>query len=159
MSQVDKTDCQILDLLRTNARLSYAELGRQIGLSPPAVHDRVSKLESTGVIVGYRTVVEPETIGLGVTALVGLVQTDSSEAEDIAESLSELVEVESCYFLAGQESFLVKVRVGTIAELEGLVLRLNRVPGVARTHSTIALSTKWENRPQPVRWTDPDASS
>ncbi len=158
MSRVDKTDCQILDLLRTNARLSYAELGRQIGLSPPAVHDRVSKLESTGVIVGYRTVVEPETIGLGVTALVGIVQTDSSEADDIAESLSELVEVESCYFLAGQESFLVKVRVGTIGELEGLVGRLNRVPGVARTHSTIALSTKWENRPQPVRWTDPDTS-
>ncbi|MGA8114326.1 MAG: Lrp/AsnC family transcriptional regulator [Actinocatenispora sp.] len=154
---MDKIDCQILDLLRTNARLSYAELGRQIGLSPPAVHDRVSKLESTGAIVGYRTVVEPERVGLGVTALVGIVQTDSSEADDIAESLSELSEVESCYFVAGQESFLITVRVGTIGELENLVGRLNRVPGVARTHSTIALSTKWENRPQPVRWSEPGA--
>jgi Lrp/AsnC family transcriptional regulator, leucine-responsive regulatory protein len=86
--------------------------------------------------------------------LVGIVQTDSSEADDIAEALSELTEVESCYFLAGPESFLVKVRVGTIAELERLVVRLNRVPGIARTHSTIALSTKWENRPQPVRAAD-----
>jgi Lrp/AsnC family transcriptional regulator, leucine-responsive regulatory protein len=151
---VDKIDRQILDLLGTNARLSYAELGRQVGLSPPAVHDRVSKLESTGVILGYRTVVEQEAVGLGVTALVGIVQTDSSEADDIAEALSELTEVESCYFLAGPESFLVKVRVGTIAELERLVVRLNRVPGIARTHSTIALSTKWENRPQPVRAAD-----
>jgi Lrp/AsnC family leucine-responsive transcriptional regulator len=151
---VDSTDRQILDLLRTNARLSYAELGRQIGLSPPAVHDRVSKLESTGVILGYRTLVEPETIGLGVTALVGIVQTDSSEADDIAAELTKLPEVESCYYLAGQESFLCKVRVGTIGQLETLIGRLNRVPGVARTHSTIALSTKWENRPQPL--TDPD---
>jgi len=147
---VDSTDRQILDLLRTNARLSYAELGRQIGLSPPAVHDRVSKLESSGVILGYRTLVEPESIGLGVTALVGIVQTDSSEADDIAAELTKLPEVESCYYLAGQESFLCKVRVGTIAQLETLVGRLNRVPGVARTHSTIALSTKWENRPQPL---------
>ncbi|BCJ32581.1 AsnC family transcriptional regulator [Actinocatenispora thailandica] len=151
---MDSTDRQILDLLRSNARLSYAELGRQIGLSPPAVHDRVSKLESTGVILGYRTLVEPETIGLGVTALVGIVQTDSSEADDIAAELTKLPEVESCYYLAGQESFLCKVRVGTIAQLEVLIGRLNRVPGVARTHSTIALSTKWENRPQPL--TDPD---
>lgn len=151
---MDSTDRQILDLLRTNARLSYAELGRQIGLSPPAVHDRVSKLESTGVILGYRTLVEPETIGLGVTALVGIVQTDSSEADDIAAELTKLPEVESCYYLAGQESFLCKVRVGTIGQLETLIGRLNRVPGVARTHSTIALSTKWENRPQPL--TDPD---
>lgn len=151
---MDSTDRQILDLLRTNARLSYAELGRQIGLSPPAVHDRVSKLESTGVILGYRTLVEPETIGLGVTALVGIVQTDSSEADDIAAELTKLPEVESCYYLAGQESFLCKVRVGTIGQLEALIGRLNRVPGVARTHSTIALSTKWENRPQPL--TDPD---
>ena len=153
---MDSTDRQILDLLRTNARLSYAELGRQIGLSPPAVHDRVSKLESTGVILGYRTLVEPETVGLGVTALVGIVQTDSSEADDIADQLTTLPEVESCYYLAGQESFLCKVRVGTIAQLETLIGRLNRVPGVARTHSTIALSTKWENRPQPVRQADDD---
>lgn len=155
---MDKTDRQILDLLRTNARLTYAELGRQIGLSPPAVHDRVSKLESGGVILSYRTVVEPESVGLGVTALIGIVQTDSSEAEDITAALRELPELESCYYLAGQESFLVKARVGAIAELESLVLRLNRVPGIARTHSTIALSTKWENRPQPVRSPDGEPS-
>lgn len=153
---MDKIDRKLLDLLRNNARLSYAELGRQVGLSPPAVHDRVSKLESSGVIQGYRTVVEPESIGLGVTALIGIVQSDDSEIDEIAEALSTLPEVESCYFLAGPESFLVKVRVGTIAELERLIVRFNRVPGVARTHSTIALSTKWENRPQPVRGTDDD---
>ena len=57
-------------------------------------------------------------------------------------------EIESCYFMAGVESFLLKARVGTIAELEQLIVRMNRIPGVASTRTGIALSTKWENRPQ-----------
>ena len=63
------------------------------------------------------------------------------------ESLRVLPEIESCYFMAGVESFLLKARVGTIAELEQLIVRLNRTPGVASTRTAIALSTKWENRP------------
>ena len=61
-------------------------------------------------------------------------------------ALSEFPEIDSCYFLAGAESFLLKVRVPTIAELEQLIVRLNRIPGVASTRTTIALSTKWESR-------------
>ncbi len=150
---MDAVDQRIVELLRTNARMSYAELGRQIGLSAPAVHDRVGKLETTGVILGYRTVVDPDTIGLGVTALIGLLQSDGSETDDITRALYELPEIESCYYLAGEESFLIKVRVGDISELEHLIARVNRVAGVARTRTTIALSTKWENRSQPGRWT------
>ena len=148
---MDAIDRQIVELLRTNARLSYAELARQVGLSAPAVHERVGKLESGGVIVGYRASVAPEAIGLGVTALIGIIQTNDSEADDVAEALSGIVEIESCYFLAGEESFLLKARVGTIAELEQLIARVNRITGIARTRTTIALSTKWENRPQPGR--------
>lgn len=135
--------------------MSFAELGRQVGLSAPAVHDRVGKLETAGVILGYRASVAPETIGLGVTALVGIISTDGGDLDDLGRQLQDLPEIESCYFLAGEESFLVKVRVGTIAELEQVIGRLHRVPGVARTRTTIALSTKWENRPQPVRWPEP----
>jgi Lrp/AsnC family leucine-responsive transcriptional regulator len=153
---MDVIDRRLVDLLRTNARLSYAELARQVGLSAPAVHERIGKLESSGVLRGYRADVDPEAVGLGVTALIGIVQSDDSEIDEVADALYTLPEVESCYFLAGPESFLVKVRVGTIAELERLIVRFNRVPGIARTHSTIALSTKWENRPQPVRGTDDD---
>jgi Lrp/AsnC family leucine-responsive transcriptional regulator len=68
----------------------------------------------------------------------------------VVSALRELPEIESCYFLAGDESFLLKVRVGTIAELERLIVRLNRTVGVASTRTTIALSTKWEGRPQPL---------
>ncbi|MGH3682675.1 MAG: Lrp/AsnC family transcriptional regulator [Natronosporangium sp.] len=148
---MDATDLQIVDLLRGNARLPYAELARQVGLSAPSVHERVGKLEAAGVIRGYRADVPPEAIGLGVTALIGIVQQAETEIDDLVAALGALPEIESCYFLAGEESFLLKVRVGTMAELEQLIVRLNRTRGVARTRTTVALSTKWEGRPQPAR--------
>lgn len=148
---MDATDRRIVDLLRANARLSYAELARQVGLSAPSIHERVGKLESAGVILGYRADVLPEAIGLGVTALIGIVQQADTEIDDVVAAMRGLPEVESCYFLAGEESFLLKVRVGTMVELEQMIVRLNRIPGVARTRTTVALSTKWEGRPQPVR--------
>lgn len=147
---MDPTDRRIVELLTTNGRLSYAELARQIGLSSPAVHERVGKLEAAGIIRAYRAQVDPDAVGLGVTAFIGIVQGADSEIEDIVVAMAELPEIESCYFLAGAESFLVKVRVPTIAELEHLIVRLNRIPGVASTRTTIALSTKWEGRPQPL---------
>jgi Lrp/AsnC family leucine-responsive transcriptional regulator len=149
--EMDATDRRIIDLLRSNARLSYAELARQVGLTPPSVHERVGKLESAGVLRGYQAQVPPETIGLGVTALIGIVQQADTEVDDVVAALRELPEIESCYFLAGEESFLLKVRVGTMAELEQLIVRLQRIRGVARTRTTVALSTKWEGRPQPAR--------
>jgi Lrp/AsnC family transcriptional regulator, leucine-responsive regulatory protein len=148
---VDSIDRDLVELLRRNARLSYAELARQVGLSAPAVHERVGRLESGGVIRGYHADVAPDQIGLGVTAIIAIVQESESESDDVIEALRELPEIESCYFIAGEFSFLVKVRVGTIGELEKLIVRLNRTRGVASTRTTIALSTKWEGRPQPMR--------
>jgi Lrp/AsnC family leucine-responsive transcriptional regulator len=145
---VDAIDRRLVELLRGNARLSYAELARQVGLSAPAVHERVGKLEAGGVLRGYHADVAPEAIGLGVTAIIGVVQDSTGDADDIQRALRRMPEVESCYFMAGEESFLLKARVGTIAELEQLILRLNRTPGIARTRTAVALSTKWEGRPQ-----------
>ncbi|MEU4677504.1 Lrp/AsnC family transcriptional regulator [Micromonospora sp. NPDC023737] len=147
---MDAIDLTLVDLLRTNARLSYAELARQVGLSAPAVHERVGKLENSGVLRGYRADVEPEAVGLGVTALIGIVEDSGADTDDVLTAFRNMPEIESCYFMAGVESFLLKARVGTIAELEQLIVRLNRTPGVASTRTGIALSTKWENRPQPV---------
>ena len=147
---MDTIDRRLVELLRANARLSYAELARQVGLSAPAVHERVGKLESGGVIRGYRADAEPEAIGLGVTALIGIVQDSTADPDDVLDALRALPEIESCYFMAGVESFLIKVRVATIHELETLIVRLNRTAGVASTRTAIALSTKWEDRPQPL---------
>lgn len=148
---MDRIDRDLVELLRANARLSYAELARKVGLSAPAVHERVGKLESSGIIRAYRAEVDPEAIGLGVTAIIGIVQDSGRDIDEVLEQLREQPEIESCYFMAGEESFLLTARVGTIAELEQLVIRLNRVPGVASTRTAIALSTKWEGRPQQAR--------
>ena len=148
---VDAIDLSLVELLRTNARLSYAELARQVGLSAPAVHERVGKLEANGVLRAYRAEVAPETIGLGVTALIGIVEDSGADTDDVLDYLRQMPEIESCYFMAGVESYQLTARVPSIAELEQLIVKLNRIPGVASTRTAVALSTKWENRPQPGR--------
>jgi Lrp/AsnC family leucine-responsive transcriptional regulator len=146
---MDAIDRQLIDLLRDNARLPYAELARRVGLSAPAVHERVGKLESSGIIQGYHAEVQPEAVGLPLTAIIGIVQDNSGDTDGILTALREHREIESCYFMAGEESFLCKVRVKAIGDLERLIVELNRVKGIARTRTAIALSTKWEGRPQP----------
>src|SRR5215831_15584017 len=142
-------DRQLVELLRHNARLSFAELGRQVGLSPPAVHERIGKLEATGVIVAYRAEVAPGALGLGVTAWIRVVQAAASDPDELIGALRECVEIESCFFLAGEEAFLLEARVASMAELEALIIRINRTAGVAQTRTSIALSIKWDNRPRP----------
>ncbi|GIM92944.1 Lrp/AsnC family transcriptional regulator [Paractinoplanes toevensis] len=146
---MDSIDLRLIDLLRENARSSYAELARKVGLSAPAVHERVGKLEAAGTIRGYRADVDHEALGLGVTALIGIIEDSGADTDDVLTAVRAMPEVESCYFMAGVESYQLTVRVGTIAELEQLIVRINRTPGVASTRTAIALSTKWENRPQP----------
>lgn len=145
---VDDIDRRLIEALRANARTSYADLARLVGLSAPSVQDRVRRLEATGVVTGYHAAVAPVTLGLGVTALVGIFQTDSAEQDDVAEALSAVDEVEDCWFVAGEEAFIVKVRVRDVDALEHTLAVLRRVPGVARTRTTVVLSTRWEGRVQ-----------
>jgi len=146
---LDEIDLQLVEQLRQNARTPFAELARRVGLSPPAVHERITKLEQTGVIRAYRAEVAPEPIGLGITALIGVQEVTAPDSEALVEALEAMEEVETCYFVAGEETFLLKVRAATMRDLESLVSRLSRVPGVARTRTTVVISTKWENRPPP----------
>ena len=147
---MDAIDLRLVELLRQNARTSFAKLARQVGLSPPAVHERVGKLEQAGVIRSYRADVAPDAIGLDITALIGIMESPGSDLAELACAMAELPEIDSCYFLAGEESYLLKVRVPTMADLERLVIRLGSIPGVGRTRTTVALSTKWEDRPPPA---------
>lgn len=143
---MDDVDRHIIELLRTSGRATYAELARSVGLSAPAVHERVNKLESSGVITGYHAAVDPTAVGLGVTALVGVVEGDYSEDQDLVSVLREMPEVEDCLFVAGDESYLLKVRVADMAELETSLMKITRAKGVTRTRSTVVLSTRWEGR-------------
>jgi Lrp/AsnC family leucine-responsive transcriptional regulator len=153
---VDDIDRVLIEALRRDARASWAELGRLVGLSGPSVTERVSRLEAAGVITGYHAAVDPVALGRSVAALVGVYLSDtadSSESSDqdaVGVALASLEEIEDCWFVAGDESFLVKVRVADVAGLEHTLSRLRRISGVARTRTTVVLSTKWEGRASPV---------
>jgi Lrp/AsnC family leucine-responsive transcriptional regulator len=147
---MDAVDRQLLDALRAHARASWAELGRQIGLSGPSVQERVKRLEERGVISGYRAVLAAPQVGLGVSALIGLIQGDDVESEDVADQLRDVPEVEDCWYVAGEENFVVKVRARDVAALEAVVAKLRRLPGVSRTRTTVVLSTRWEGRDVPL---------
>ena len=143
---IDAVDRQLIDLLLDNGRASYAELARQVGLSSPAVHERVGKLEAAGVITGYRAIVDPAALGLDVTALVSVIESDAVDDTGVEEGLRALPEVQSCWRVAGSEGYVLKVRVSDIPALEATIGALNRIRGVARTRTTVVLSTKWEGR-------------
>ena len=143
---MDDVDRKLLDALRANARATYADLGRSVGLSAPSVHDRVAKLEATGVITGYHAAVAPEALGYAMNALVGVFITDSADTDEIAAALAALPVVEHCWFVAGEETFVIKVAVPDVAALETAIRQLNAIAGVARTRTTVVLSTKFEDR-------------
>jgi len=144
--ELDAVDRTIISALRANARIPYSDLARLVGLSGPSVADRVKRLEQIGVITGYRAALAPAALGLGVVALVGIEQSDDSDQDEIADHLVALDEIEDCWFVAGEASFILKVRVADIDALEKSLGRLRKIPGVSRTHTTVVLSTRFEGR-------------
>ncbi|MBA2414448.1 MAG: Lrp/AsnC family transcriptional regulator [Geodermatophilaceae bacterium] len=143
---MDAVDRSLLHKLRANARATYADLARQVGLSAPAVHERVGKLEASGIITGYHATVAPAAVGLDVTALVGVFESDHKAEQDLSRALAQMLEIEDCWFVAGEESFLLKVRVADMPALEHAIAAISRLPGVSRTRTTVVLSTRWEGR-------------
>jgi Lrp/AsnC family leucine-responsive transcriptional regulator len=144
---MDDIDRQIVAALRADGRSTYSELGRTVGLSAASVHDRVRRLEESGTIIGYAATVSPAALGLGVCALISIHQTDSAERGEVVESLRDIVAIEDCWSVAGDEAFVVKVRVPDMEHLEHVLAELSHIPGVARTRTTVVLTTKWDGRP------------
>jgi Lrp/AsnC family leucine-responsive transcriptional regulator len=145
---VEETDRQILRLLARDGRMSFTDLGRATGLSTSAVHQRVRRLEQRGVIRGYTAVVDAEAVGLPLTAFVSVTPLDPAAPDDVPQRLADLSEVEACHSVAGDENYILKVRVGTPGDLEALLGRIRAEAGVS-TRTTIVLSTPFEARPLP----------
>src|SRR5262249_52577807 len=155
---VDDVDRRLIDGLRGNARATYAELARRVGLSPPAVHERVAKLEASGVITGYHAAVAPAAVGLGVSALVGIRQSEGGDPARIAGALEAMPEIEDCWVVAGDETFVVKVRVADVPALEHVIAALARIRGVARARTPGVLSTRFGGRGPAPRPAAPPAA-
>jgi Lrp/AsnC family leucine-responsive transcriptional regulator len=145
-SQLEATDRRILELLAVDGRMSFTDLGKATGLSTSAVHQRVKRLEQRGLITGYGATINHDGIGLPLTAFISITPIDPAQPDDYPERVRYITEIESCWSVAGDESYILKVRVATPAALEDLLARIRAAANVS-TRTTIVLSTPYENRP------------
>ena len=143
---MEEIDRKIVSLLTRNGRMSFTELARQAGLSVSAVHQRVRRLEQDGVIKGYAAMFNPEDVGLPLTAFVSVKPFDDAAPDDLPLRLQHLTAIEACHSVAGEENYILKVRVASPAALEDLLSQI-RTLGRVSTRTTVVLSTPYENRP------------
>ncbi len=156
---MDDVDRRLVAALLVDARASWAELGRTVGLSAPSVADRVARLERDGVITGYHAAVVPAAVGLGVSALVGIYQKEGASVDALVGALADIPEIEDCWSVAGEEELVVRLRTADVDALEAALRRLRQTRGVSRTRTTVVLSTPWEGRfPLPGQDGSPEIS-
>jgi Lrp/AsnC family transcriptional regulator, leucine-responsive regulatory protein len=141
---MDRKDRDILRLVEDDSRLTYADIGERVGLAASSVHDRIRKLERTGVIKAYRAEIDFEAAGFPITAFVSLALRPASPP-DVPRRIAEFPLVESCYSVAGDNSYALVVRAPSTKALEELVDGLRSKLEVT-TRTTIVLSTPFEHR-------------
>lgn len=146
---LEELDARIAEVLAADGRCSFTDLAEKVGLSVSAVHQRVRRLEKRGVIQRYTAVLDHEQLGRPLTAFVSLTPIDPAAPDDYPQLLAVLPEIESCYSVAGVESYIVKVRVGSPTELEALLATIRTTAGVS-TRTTVVLSTPYEQRAVPA---------
>lgn len=145
---MEELDRRIVALLSQDGRMSFTDLGRSLGLSTSAAHQRVRRLEERGVIRGYRAVVDHQAAGMPLTALISVTPFDPAAPDDVPDRLRDLTEIDSCYSVAGNESYVLQARVAGPLQLEELLARVRAAASVT-THTTVVLSTPWEDRLPP----------
>lgn len=143
---MEETDAEILRLLARDGRMSFTDLAKRTGLSVSAVHSRVRRLEQRGVISGYHAVVDTDALGLPLTAFVSVKPIDPSAPDDAPDKLSGIAAIEACHSVAGDESYILKVRVASPAALEAVLQEIRGAANVS-TRTTVVLSTPYEGRP------------
>jgi len=145
-SGLDATNLAILRALAEDARLSMSALGRQVGLSAPAVTERVQRLEEAGVIRGYRADIDPAAVGLPVAAWVRI-KPGPGQLMKIAELATSIPEVVECHRITGEDCFLARIHVAAVTELETV---LDKFLLYGQTVSSIVQSSPVPPRPVPL---------
>ena len=142
--ELDELDARLLDALQGNARSTYAELGALVGLSAPAAHERVKRLEGRGFVRRYAAQLDAKRVGLGLVAFISCYTTQDCDYAAFTEALGLIPEIVEVHSVAGEESFLCKVMTRSTDHLDDLLTRLKTMSGMARTRTTIVLSTPFE---------------
>jgi Lrp/AsnC family leucine-responsive transcriptional regulator len=146
---IDDIDKQILSIVQNDGRISNAEIARQVNLAASAVLERIRKLEERGVIKGYSATVDPRAVGFGLTAFVSVRTSDCGDGTD--ELLAQIPEVLEVHDVAGEDSYLLKVRASSPEDLAVLLReKLRSIPTVVTTRTTVVLQTVKETSALPL---------
>lgn len=146
MALEDDIDRKILMLLQQDGRIAFSDIAKETGLSTSALHQRVKRLESKGVITGYVAKISAREVGLPLTAFISLTPLDPAAPDNVAAAVAQIPEVEGCWSVAGAESYILKVRVSEPIDLEELLATIRSSAQVS-TRTTVVLSTAFEDRP------------
>jgi Lrp/AsnC family leucine-responsive transcriptional regulator len=148
---IDGIDYQILTFLRQDARMSNAEIARQVGMAPSAILERIRKLEARGVITGYQAKIDPAALGLSFLCFVKIKAEEAVDSMEVGEMLAAFPEVQEVHYTAGEDGYQIKVRTAG-AEHMGRFLRdkVGSISQITSTHTTVVLTTVKESAALPV---------
>lgn len=142
---MESLDRKIVLALSEDSSASLNDLAQRLDIPSSTLHQRIKRLENRGVITGYRAVVDQRAVGLKLHALVSLTPIDPAAPDDIVERVTGIEEIESCWSVAGTESYIVKVAVAEPGELESLLAKIRSAANVS-TRTSVILSTAFEGR-------------
>ncbi|HVP28195.1 MAG TPA: Lrp/AsnC family transcriptional regulator [Myxococcota bacterium] len=142
--ELDATDLRILDLLQENCKRPLAAIGEKVGLSAPAVTERIHKLEQAGVITGYVALLDGRLLGLDVTAFIGVAIGHPRMIDAFERGIEGVDGVLECHHVTGGHTLMLKVKAENTEALEELIDRIRSIEGVTRTETMVVLSTRAE---------------
>jgi Lrp/AsnC family transcriptional regulator, leucine-responsive regulatory protein len=146
----DPVDLLLLEMLQENGRVSQHDLARAVGLSAPAVAERLRKLEERGVILGYTAVLDPKRLGRPLTTFIAVRVSGSRRSGGFRTRVEEQEDIVECHAVTGDASYLLKARVESVEALEELLASVQSWPGVEWTRTSMALSTLKERAATPL---------
>jgi Lrp/AsnC family leucine-responsive transcriptional regulator len=148
---IDKKSLKILKILQEKARIPNVEVARQVGMAPSAVFERIRKLEKMGLIDGYEVRLNPDRFGKGQVAFIQVHTDGTRQAQQLVETLAAMAQVQEIHYVAGRDSYLLKVRE-TDTKALGQLIRQHIAPlrGVRSTDTTIVMNTFKESARIPI---------
>ena len=145
---LDDIDVRILALLQEHCKMPLAKIGQRVGLSAPAVIERIKKLEEGAVITGYSARIDARKVGCDITAFIGVLTSHPRSIRDVEQQIEDRPEVLECHHVTGGYTLLLKVKTANTTTLEEVISHLRSIEGVARTETMVVLSTHTERQVQ-----------
>lgn len=156
--ELDAIDAQLLNELQDDAKISLKRVGEKVGLSAPAVMERVRKMEQAGVIVGYHAQIDARRVGIDVAAFIGVTISDPKKVDAFEQWVDETPSVLEMHHVTGGHTLLIKVKVRNTSALEHLIRRIRELEGVSHTETMVILSTHAERIPVRLELPDDEAA-